>query len=571
MVPADLAEMTGLYRSITADKRILVLLDDALTAAMVTPLLPPSPESLTVVTSRIRLGGLAMLGARVIHIGRLETDAALKLLSRIIGSDRVRAAPHMARELVELCEGFPLAVCVAGARLSARSKWPISEMVEAMRMERERLAALRMEGDMAVRGALDLSYRALSDEAASIYRLMGLFPGTHFDSSVTAATAVIRRSEAKQALGVLTDANLLDDAAGGQYRFHDLTRIHAREMAEQNESAADRDEATRRILDWFLFTTATASLIVTPYRAETDLMVDIRYEPAQPLLFATASGALDWLDRELQNVLATARLAVSKRYFSIAWQLADAMWALFLHRGRQAERLEFDRLGLEAARASGDDLGTAKMLYRLGSALISTGQLDDAEETIGQARNAWRRLDRPDREAGCLRRLGRLAMARGRPGDAAELFGQAVAGYRELGEPRHIAVTLSNQAEALIETGRPHEAIAALEEARRLLGDSADSYNRGSVQARLGRAHARTGDLETAAAYLDQALRTMRAASSAQGEADTLVALGDLASQAGRMDEARTRYAEAQRVLLSLGSTEEARVRERLARLDQPH
>jgi tetratricopeptide (TPR) repeat protein len=569
LVPADLAELTDLYRSIIADKRLLVVLDDALTAALVTPLLPSSPESLAVVTSRQRLGGLAVRGARVIHLERLDSDAALELLSRIIGDDRAQAAPHVARELVELCGRLPLAVCVAGARLAARSKWPISEMVEAMTLERERLAALRMEDDLAVRGALDLSYRALSPEAARIYRLISLFPGTHFDSAVAAAIVAIPRSDAKRLLGVLTDANLLDDARGGTYRFHDLTRLHARDMAERHEPAAARDEAVRRVLDWFLATAYGASLAVTPYRRDTDLVVDIRYRPSEPLRFASAGSALEWLDRELPSVLAVARLAVSHRQWSVAWQLSDAMWPVFLRRGRHAERLEFDRLGLDAARLGGDRLGEAKMLYRLGTALINDGQLDDAEAHIEAALTAWQALGRPDRVAGSLRRLGYLAMARGRLGEAAGFFGRALAGYRELKADRHIAATLSNLAQALIETDRPLEAITALNEAERLLVSHPDLYNQGNVLMRLGRAYERAGNPASAAAYLDDALRVMREAASARGEAEALMALGDLASRAGRPDEARTRYDAAQRVLVSLGSPEEARVRDRLTRLDR--
>jgi hypothetical protein len=137
---------------------------------------PPSPESPAVVTSRMRLGGLVVRGARVTQVDRLDPDAALELLPRIIGVDRTRAAPHVARELIELCGRLPLAVCVAGARLTARSKWPISEMVEAMTLERGRLAALRTEDDMAVRGALAISYSGLPAEAARVYRLMGFSP-----------------------------------------------------------------------------------------------------------------------------------------------------------------------------------------------------------------------------------------------------------------------------------------------------------------------------------------------------------------------------------------------------------
>jgi hypothetical protein len=105
---------------------------------------------------------------------------------------------------------------------------------------------------------------------------------------VTAATVAVPRAEAKQLLGVLTDANLLDDASESQYRFHDLTRLHARETANQHEPATARDEAIRRMLDWFLATTGSASLTVTPYRKDTDLVFDIRYQPAEAPRFASA-------------------------------------------------------------------------------------------------------------------------------------------------------------------------------------------------------------------------------------------------------------------------------------------
>jgi tetratricopeptide (TPR) repeat protein len=568
--PTDLAELTGLYRSIMIDKQMLVILDDALTAAQVSPLLPSCPASVAVVTSRQRLSSLVARGAQVIQLDRLDADAALELLGRTIGSERALAEGPAARALVELCGGLPLALCIAGARLAARSRWPVSEMVEAMIHERERLAALTMEEDMPVRTALDLSYGALPAEAARLYRLMGLFPGTHFDSGVAAAAMAIPRANAKRLLGLLTDANLLDDAAGGQYRFHDLTRLHARETADQREPQAAQEEAIRRMLDWFLVAARSASVTVLPYREDSDLTLDIRYEPAEPLQFASSGTAIDWLDRELPNVLAAVRLAVRYRQWQAAWQLADVMWPVFLYRGRHAERLEFDRLGLDAARAGSDALGEAKMLYRIGVAVMDDGQFDQAETYIRQAMTAWQRLGRRDRMAGSLRRLGYVAMARRRPGEATDWFAQALAAYREVGDDRHIAVTLSNLGDALIETDRPQEAIGALDEARSLLANFPDPHSQGNALTRLGRAHERAGHTETAASYLREALQIMREIGSARGEADALVALGDLDGRAGRDDEARTRYAEAQRVLVSLGSPEESRIRERLAQLDQP-
>lgn len=567
-VPADLAESVALYRSLLIDKRMLLVLDDALTAAQVSPLLPSSPESVAIVTSRLRLGGLAARGARVIKLTRLDADAALELLSATLGDDRTRAEPHDARELVELCGRLPLALCVAGARLAARSQWPVSEMVQAMTHERERLAALTMEGDMAVHSALDVSYSALAPAIRRMYRLMGLFPGTYFEGGVAAAAAAVPRGDARRMLEVLTDVNLLDEAADGQYRFHDLTRLHAREKADRHESPDARDEAIRRMLDWFLAATGSACRLILPYR--TDLVADLQYAPAEPLRFSSPNGALEWLDRQLPNVMAAARLAAARRLWSAPWQLADAMWPLFLYRGRYAERLELDRLGLDAAREDGDALGEAKMLYRIGGSVMSTGQFDQAETYFVQALAAWRRIGQRDRMAGSLRRLGFVARKRGRPDDAIAWFNRALNGYRELADARHIALTLIDLADALVETDRSDDAIASLNEAGTLLADAPDANNQARVLTGLGRAHERCGQLEIAADYLLKALRAMRDLGSVKGEAEIMCSLGDLAVHAGDTSEARDRYTKAQRLLISLGSPEEAQIRERLDRLDQP-
>lgn len=564
-VPAELAELTALYRSLVIDKQMLVVLDDALTAAQVYPLLPPSAGSVAVVTSRWRLGGLATHGARVIQLDRLDSDAALELLSRTLGDDRVQREPHAARELVALCAEVPLAVCVAGARLAARSRWPISEMVQALAQERRRLAALAMADDMAVRPALDLSYRSLEPDAARMYRTMGLYPGTRFDSGVAAAAAYVPRSEARRLLGVLTDANMLDDAEHGQYRFHDLTRLHAREMAEQGESETELGLVIRRMLDWFLATVTSAGQTVTPYRH--DQPRDVRYPPGEPARFVDANSALEWLDRELPNVLAAARFAVSRGFPAVAWQLADAMWPLFLYRGRYTERLELDQLGLDAARQDGDALGEAKMLNRFGLTVMNLGRFDEAKQHFRQAMSIWERMEATYRVAGSLRRLGFVAAAQDRPAEAIDWFTRALATYRELGSPRKIALTLSDLADTLTSMGRPAEAVHTLAEAGSLLSEISDPYNQARVLIRLGSAHEQAGDLAAATEHLQQALRSMKDIGSSQGEADSLAALGGLAERAGRPDEARRQYAAAEKILIRLGSAQAAQMRERVARI----
>ncbi len=550
-VPAELAELTALYRSLLADRRMLVVLDDALTAAQVVPLLPPSAMSVTVVTSRQRLGGLAARGARILQLDRLGTDAALDLLRRTIGDDRASAEPHAARDLIDLCAGVPLALGVAGAQLATRSRWSIAEMVRTLKQERRRLAALAMEDDMAIRPALDVSYRALDSDVARMYRLMGLYPGGRFGSGVAAAIALVTQTEARRLLGLLTDANLLDDAEGGQYRFHDLTRLHAREMAEREEPAPILDTAAQRMTDWYLATVTSAGQVVTPYRR--DQPRDIRCPPTDSARFRDPGRALDWLDHELPEVIAVARFAVDNGLSTVAWQLADAIWPLFLYRGRYVERMEFDRLGLDAALVSGDRVGQAKMLNRIGLAVLHLGRLDEAETYFQQARRTWEELGDRAREAGCLRRLGLVAATRNDSDDAIGYFTLALSSYRALNDARHIALTLGDLADVLTSAERPDEAITALHEAGSLLAGTDDPYNQARVLIRLGRANTQAGELATADGHLSDALRSMREIGSLRGQADALMALGRLAEQAGQPERAQRQHARAREILARTG------------------
>lgn len=564
-VPAELADLTSAYRSLTSDKRILLVLDDALTAAQVLPLLPPSAESLTIVTSRKRLGALAASGARIVQLDRLQAEAAVELLSDMIGDTRTLAEPHAARELVQLCGRFPLAICVCGARLAARPRSPISDMVEALTQERRRLAALTLEGDMAVRSSLEVSYQALPRQSARMYRVAGLYPGTRFGIGIVAAGTELPGDEARQLLEGLTDANLIEDETGGYFRFFDLTRLHAVEKAEQEESAAARTIAIRRMLDWLLTAVTIAGQTLTPYRH--DQPREIRYPPAEPPRFAGPAGALDWLEVELPEVIAAARFAAGHGEPNVSWQLADAMWPVFLYRGHHAERLEFDQLGLDAARAAGDGPGEAKMLSRLGLAQLDLGRLDDADTTFRLTLAAWNAMGNARRAAGCLRRLGFVATARRRHTDAIEYFRKAMSAYRELNENRHVALTLIDLGEVLTDADQTAEAIAALQKAGTLLDRDADPYNAARLLIMLGRTHERAGQRDIAASRLNEALDAMRNIGSDRGQAQALESLGLLAENQGLPGEARNRYVQAHVILVKLGSPRAAEVAGHVERL----
>lgn len=565
-IPADLAELTALYRSVTSDRRVFVMIDDALSAAQASPLLPGSAGSVALVTSRWRLAGLVARGARSVQLGRLDMPSALALLGDALGTRRVSGEPEAARELAQLCAFFPLTLRIAAARLAVRPRWAISEMVSALRQERRRLSLLAVEDDMAIQAALDLSYQSLPASAARLYRLIGLFPGASLGGRLAAAAAALPLDETKDLLGVLADANLLDDTAGGSYTFHDLIKLHAREMAEREDPRQARDHAVRRMLDWYLATVTAAGRVITPYRR--DQPHDVTYWPAEPVPFADASQALDWLEGELPNVHAVVSFARDHGFPRLAWQTVDAMWPLFLRRGRYRERLAFDRLGLTAAQAAGDATGQAKMLDRLGLALTSLGELDEATERFLQASAIWRDSGDDFRRAGSLQRLGLVAHAKGHLEEALTMFAQALGIYRRLDERRAAALTLADMGAALTDAHRGAEAMRNLAEAFDLLAEVPDPYNHARTLARLGRAQAVAGERAAAAQTLDQALRAMSQAGSPRGEADVLRLLGDLAEGDGRTADARQRYEAALAILDRVGSPGADMLRERLARLD---
>jgi tetratricopeptide (TPR) repeat protein len=564
-VPADLAERTALFRSVTSDRRIVVVLDDAISAAQVRPLLPASAGSVALVTSRWRLAGLVAGGARAVQLDRLESAAALDLLSRATGSERVGAEPAAASELAGLCGYFPLALCVCAARLVVRPRLRISELADALRHERQRLCALAVEDEMVMRAALDLSYRALPGEAARLYRLMGLFPGQSFGSRAAAATAGVPADTARRILAMLVDANLLDETAGSRYRFHDLVRLHALAMAEELEPVAARDSAVRRMLDWYLAAATDAGQVITPYRH--DQPHDITPPSADPVRSTAHADDVDWLEAELPGLTAIIRFAADRGYPVVAWQTVDALWPLFLRRGHYRERLELDRIGLAAARDCGDTTAEAKMLGRFSLALTRQGRLDEAAEHLARALAIWREAGNEHRIAGSLRRLGLVEQARGRQEEALAILAEALAAYQRLGGPRAIALTLTDVGAVLTEAGRPGEAISHLLRARELLAGISDPYNHARTLARLGRAQGGTGDLAAATATLEQALQAMRQLRSLPGEADVLQLLGDVAAAAGQRAAARRRYVAALAIFDEIRSPDAARLRDRLARL----
>jgi tetratricopeptide (TPR) repeat protein len=592
-VPDGVADRSALYRSLTADRRIVVLLDDAATAAQVRPLLPGGPN-VTLVTSRWRMSGLALEGGYQVHLEPLAPEAAVELLAATLADDRVATQPDDARALVGLCAGLPLAVRVAGARLAARPQRRITTMVRALTAERGRLDALAIEGDHGVRATLDLSYQGLPAEAARLYRLLGVHPGTEFGGGVAGAVlgsagdgsggdsgsgsssssssgsgSGDARADPGELLDVLHDANLLIDIGEDRYRFHDLVRLHATGKAAEDESAAERAVVFRRIADHYLATATRAERAIDPKHP----LRERSYGPGPVIPEDFGDGiraALDWLERELPNLMVVIRRARTAGEQDISWQLADALGPFFLRRKHYDAWHTSYAEGLAAARELGDRAAECRMLTSGGQGELGRG---DTARALEMFEEAARLFAAAGDELGYARTSNYRGLAHQRAGqldEAAELFEWAAVELPRCGDLRAGGLARLNAADVEFTRGRfPRAAEGALGARTTLLAVD-DSYNAARAATLLGRIRLGDGRPDEAERWLLGALAVLREVAAHYETARALDALGEVAELRGQRELAQGHYREALDLYVGVNRPGPAdSVRERLRRLDE--
>ncbi len=303
-VPVEREDRAALFRSILADRRVLVVLDDARESEQIQPLLPAGSSSFVLVTTRVRLDGLvARMGARLLPLGTLGADAAERLIEHMAGSSAQGRDRELRRKLARLCGHLPLALRIAGARLAGGPQWSIADLVDELADERSRLGALDLEeSDTSVRAALDVTYRSLRPELAGTVRLLGLFPGTHIGAYPVAALCGIDVALARRRLRALASSFVVTETARDVFLMHDLVRLHAAELAETELSDVDRDAATRRLLRYYLVGASRARGLLRPGAENPVVAKDFPSVPE--VAFGSTRDAVDWIDQEWGNLLA---------------------------------------------------------------------------------------------------------------------------------------------------------------------------------------------------------------------------------------------------------------------------
>lgn len=504
-LPDTLAGLTRLYRQLSAQRRLLVVLDQITEAAQVRALVPSGPGSAVLAAGPARIGELTLMGAQLLPLQPLEPEHGLHLLTRLVGDgSRIGAEPGAARQAVEFCAGLPVALGIVGARLAMEPRLTLRALVTELSDEEQRLDGLSIPGEeLGVSAVIEMAYGKLPAEIAQFYGRLGLLPGPRFDDEVAAAVGGVRTADARRWLARLESAGLVGAADGnGRRRFVSLVGLHARARA-MAEPEAERHAALTRVIRHYVRRVAQADEAVMGARLRvTDHGEVLRDAPSGPFAGDGAkSAALKWLHRERAELLAVHEAAAGLEDHRAVWQLAEGLTALFLNHRYLQDWIASGLRGVEAAAREGEPAAEARLAALTSRPLTDLDRLDEARALLERA--GARLADVREGHAGyaglpvlrpsVLEFTGRL-WDRLDPPRAIATYEQALALYREAGEERGAAIARYLLGCSLDAAGRAAEA----EETLRAAVDGfagLSGYGDGGDKRMAGRARAAMGDV----------------------------------------------------------------------------
>jgi DNA-binding SARP family transcriptional activator/tetratricopeptide (TPR) repeat protein len=560
-VPAEVDAAAALYRGLLAGKRVLVLLDNAASAEQVRPLLPATPGSLALVTSRDTLADLAARDdATRIRLDVLTPDEAYALLTRLLGEQRASAEPGAVVELARLCAYLPLALRITAANLADTER--VADYAARLAAG-NRLAALQVDGDeqAAVRAAFDLSYAALPAPAQQLFRLLGLHAGP--DVTAAAAASLVGRpvDEVRPPLDDLVRAHLLTELPGGRYGSHDLLRAYATELAGTLDEP-DRAAAARRILDHYLHSAHAAVRLLDPAR---DLVTP---EPPGPGVIpeqpADHAAAMAWFAAEYPALRAAAERAADAGFDDHVWHLAWSLLTFQDIQGYWHDLIATQDAARAAAQRQGDHSGQAFARRALARACSRLGRYDDALGHYEHTLDLYRELGDDVGRANTHLGFAGIHEMQGRYADALRHAELALAAHRAAGHPVGQARALNQVGWCHALVGNYEQAIGYCEPALALLRELGDRRAEAHTWDSLGYAHHRLGDFPRAVSCYRSALDLFAEVHDRYNEAATLARLGDAHRDAGDLSAAREAWRRSLLILDQLDHADAAEVRAKL-------
>ncbi|WP_165960519.1 BTAD domain-containing putative transcriptional regulator [Actinocrispum wychmicini] len=530
-VPTDLEDLTNTYRSLVADRRILLVLDNAANAQQVHDLIPAAPESAVLITSRSRMPSLAALtGAHLLPLAPLSPRDSERLVRTILAA-APRPADTDIGQIIELCGYLPLAMRVA-ATAYLHSARPLPEFITELE-QHDRLTALTIADDprATVRAVFDLSYRTLSARAARLFRLLSLVPGPDFCRSCAHHVAGITPVQADLLLGELSAASLILPSRTRHYRFHDLVRLYAHDRCVTEDDPDELDAALSRLHSYYVTTADQAADALYP--------TWIRLPRTHPTivtseLFPVVPNAAQWMGDEALNLIATIRYTAHYGPVEIAWYLSESLRPYVVtYTEHRIEALGAFEVALRAATSAGNRRAVAAMHSAFSSVYIRVRDIQRALPHLRAELGQYLELGFAQGETRARIALGDALATQGYLQDAADQIAEAL----RIAE-QHDFTAL--QLWALLNFSVVEEWRDQLDVAKKyvlsafdLIDATSSSSTKGAVHAMLGMIMIRRGEFKAAIEQLLIALDCYRQSGDQHYESEALRGLGQAYSKVG--------------------------------------
>ncbi|WP_243852746.1 AfsR/SARP family transcriptional regulator [Saccharomonospora amisosensis] len=539
-LPDDPQVRRDLYCSFLAQRRVLIVLDDAVSEEQLKPLIPGSSTCAVIVTSRSMLSGLH--GARHVPLGPLDPSESVEMLAGIIGTRRVHEDSDAAAELASACDGLPLAIRIAGGRLASRENWPIARLVSRLRDERGRLDELEHRG-AEVRSNIALTYGSLDEQTKRLFRLLALVDTPDLPTWIAAALLDVRPTVAERLLENLVDAQVLDvieyrDARGTRYRLHELVRVYAGEVLHDTEEPAERLAALERATGGWLKLAETAHRELYGGDYTTIHGSGTRWPAHDDLEVTSITDPMHWLDTERPALVAAVRQAAREGLAELAWDLALTCVVLFETKGYFDDWREVVAAALQAAERAGNRTGVAASLYSMGTMHMFKGQLGDAQQCFRDARTIFEAQRHDHGIALVLRNAAYVDRLVGDDTAMMAKYDEALRLLNQVGDEVGVAHVMRSQAGHWIEVGEHDHARELLDQALDIARRRRCVRVEAQVLFSFAALHLQLGELEAARQELHRVLRIVRASGDGIGEAHALCELGRVRYREGRLEGA---------------------------------
>ncbi len=563
-IPDTQEAQAGLYRSLLADRRMLIVLDNARDPDQVRPLLPGGSGCLALVTSRSALAGLvAGAGANPVPLGLLAEPDAQALLAARLGASRTAAEPAAVRQIIGLCARLPLALAITAARSAAQPALPLAALADELADEHDRLDALDTgEQATSVRAVFSWSYRQLPGPTARMFRLLGSHPGPDISVAAAASLAGVSRPQGRRALAELAAASLITEHAAGRYVLHDLLHAYAAEQGPEAGTPDERRPAQARLIDYYLHAAHAGALLLAP------LGHPIILDPLPPGVadeqLASHEQAMAWFRAELHVLLATVKLAASLGLDAQAWQLPWTLRSFLDGQGLWQDWSAVNEIALAAAERLQDHTGLGWTHHRMAQVCSLSGDTEAGIKHNAQALEHFALAGNLGGQGSA--HLG-MCISLGRQGDheAALQHGErALSLFRAAGDRIGEAYMLHLVGVELARLGSGEQGRDHCSQAVELYGELGDHGGLADAWHSLGTVHQRLGEYVEAIACFQQALMLSAELGDLWGQAYCLINVGDTHDQAGEEMLARETWQQALEMLGDLQHPDADRVRARL-------